>query len=1164
MTESKSTDEDDPSGPQTPTTKSSPVKQSTPTASNSEDATTSAHKAPGPNGGASRRRASTTKQHPTLLSDFLLGRPSPARIAAERQAARERRKSLELVKQEMRQASIQRVQAPGGVRDRVKKWQKENADAMASADPLAPPTEPSEVNIQVEEESVTEQDRERIKWRQKKPSQPKVVVVNQKQGQGSQERLQDKSPEKPRERSPEKGDHEKQKLNDPPKKRVVSDTNWVKNAKNKSPAPRSQSPKMKQNGGNGTPIPKDFLQRTAANPSVSKKVQAWATKVEIPDDHSSKSSNAPRSVGSGDGIRVKSMLSESDLTSSKSDSARIVVEEETKKPQKAKIPQDDGIRVKPVRKKTYQDDGIRTKPIASEGDNSGNKSESTPVVKEGPKRSYKGKEPEDSGIRVKPLRNNAYHDDGIRVQPSHSALSEDGIRVYPSSEGSRSTSTLRAPSKKPSRDVSSRATGPRKDLRDSSPSTRTGTTEDPESEVLTPTRRPSRRSPNRRRPTQKKPMPTHISDRRTVLTTTTDTGTTITSTTQTGTFVTETTQAGTAVTGATQTGTTVTDDVSDSQSWTSSSDGASDRASTGVPSQLAEIPVGYSAFSELDLSAGTKGQNARRPKANRQTSFKGATNALKKVLTEGKKMVSEKVDPPKPVINQPPSIEKWLTGTVDPFVEAPSKPEPEPHHRRSIEKEWAEESKVRRSTSPSSKLKLAELKPVEHTPVALRISKSQELVQPEVSKNVAQEEAQKEEKEPTTPTSASLKRSRATRVSSSPLRSGPKKGFKDKLRDAFRGESTGHSYMPPPEYPSCSTVVDLEDDFGEEYRGSRTSLDDRRDLPLSDDEDSIISSEPSSLRPPPLNPKRKPPTNGHYELSTIISEQSRSTQESDMSSVVSESTVTGTTPFTRSTMTGTRVSRQRSNKTGLKRRLTKHSDLVSALSLADDSASSDRGNNLRSTRSVRRATNNLHHATVENLLREFAADENLYQRELKTLVDGVVPVLLTQVIHGEEQSPKDLFGSPPAKPRQEMLSKAVVDMGVMLEKLRNSHKRCPLLDVHRLPQWLESVHSIYDRYLDVWRLGFQGVIVNLAPAMLDDNDSLINAMPRNEDGDVLNEDGERIDVAHLLKRPLVRVKWISKFIKVSDCSTTASEKHIINKYRGIDQLLGPTITNLLL
>ena len=106
-------------------------------------------------------------------------------------------------------------------------------------------------------------------------------------------------------------------------------------------------------------------------------------------------------------------------------------------------------------------------------------------------------------------------------------------------------------------------------------------------------------------------------------------------------------------------------------------------------------------------------------------------------------------------------------------------------------------------------------------------------------------------------------------------------------------------------------------------------------------------------------------------------------------------------------------------------------------------------------------------------------------------------------------------------------------MGIVLEKLKSHHQRCPLNDARRLPQWLETITPLYGDYLDVWRLGFQGIIVNLAPASPDDEDSLIGALPRNEQGDILNEHGDRIDVAHLLKRPLVRTKWITKFIQVS-------------------------------
>ncbi|RYP07561.1 hypothetical protein DL764_002416 [Monosporascus ibericus] len=1170
MTAPKSTDEDDPSGPQTPrTTPSPPVK---PSSAKSADAArpATARKVTGPNRGVQRRRASTAKQPPTLLNDFLLGRPSPARVAAEREAARKRRKELEQVKREMRQVAVLRVPAPGGVRDRVKKWQKANAEAMASADPLAPPTEPSEVNVQVDEESVTEKDRERIKWRQKKPAQPNIIVVTQKKGGGSgsdkdseekprakspekpktntpdkpkannpekptansREKPRAKSPEKPRANSPEKpkvnssekptanspekprakspgtpranspekpkvnspekpkwnspakpktsglakpkpnspekpktNNEERLKMNNAPKKRVVSDTNWVKNLQ-KDSTPKSRLPKLKQTAG--TPIPKDFVQRTAANPTVAKKIHAWASKVEIPTGPPPKLYSVSRSVDSGDGIRVKPASDESDSKSSKSESTHIVVEEETPKPlkpkvstepkelqkakevekpresqedrirvkpvqektpkteeykgsQKPKVPGNDGIRVKAVREMTYHDSGIKNRPRSST--------------------------PPDDGIRIRPVREKSYHADENKNRTPASTR-PDGIRVYSGSLGSRSTSTVRASSRMPSKDVGAPGT-----RRPASTSKHTVAKGDSTSETpATPTRLGSRKPSGPRHSTQRRPTPKSVADTRTTITDTTGTGTTVTGTTQTGTSGTGTTQTGTsgtgttrtgtAVTGTTQTGTTVTEEVSDSDSWISGSDEESDRPSTALPSRLAEIPVGYSAFSVLDLP-GVKRQNSRRPNAQRQSSFKGATSVLKRVLTEGKKIVSEKVDPPKPVVNQPPSIETWLKGTVDPFVEASAKVEA-PHHRKSVEREWADESKAHQATPSAPKPKPAETSPT------VSAGKSQEPVRPEEprkevrkgSRRDQPEESRKEEKEETTPTSNSLRRSRATRASSSPLMpSTSKRGLKDKIRDAFRGESTGHIYKPPPEYPSCSTIVDLDDEYDDEY-----------DDDYSD----------------------------HHGSDRHVSDQRGSDHRA---------------------------------------------------SPDHDGPAPSRSHSLRSARSVRRTSNNLHSATVESLIREFADDENFYQRELKTLMDGVMPVLLTQVVRGEGRAPEDLFGSSSAERRQEMLSKAVVDMGVVLDRLRNTHKRCPLLDIPRLPHWLESVHAIYNKYLDVWRLGFQGVIVNLAPAMLDDGDSLINAMPRNEAGDVLDEDGERIDVAHLLKRPLVRIKRITKFIQ---------------------------------
>ncbi|KAH8664175.1 hypothetical protein BX600DRAFT_436736 [Xylariales sp. PMI_506] len=990
-------EENKPAGPQTPHRKS---PNATPN-----------RKATAPGGVATPKSAPaaiTTRQRPTtankaqatLLGDFLLGRQTPARVAADRAKWKQKQMSLEQVKQEMRESAVRRVQAPGGVHDRVKQWQKKNATAMTSADPFATPSEPSEVHIQVDDESVTEEDRVRIKKGIKKKPSPKVIVVERSaSGDGDQE------------------DQEESRSGSPPKKRVVSDTNWMKN-KRRSP-PRNSPPKAKPEN-TGSPIPKDFLSRSA-NPTVKNKIKDWAARVELPEEPQVQRYSVGRSVTDGDGIRIKAMAAEDNASSARSSDRSTIIVETAK-----------------ARKPKANDD--------------------------------------DDGIRVTPNRKRPSGDDGIRVKPKKLDPSDDGIRVYSTtSKGNDDASTARAPS----RQGSARAASFRQDP---SPSDRIEVIEEPESdEPETPTRRSRRKK----------------SSRLTVQSTAKSDGDTVTA---------------------------LTEDVSDSESWTGSDSSGddSDRPSS-LPSKLEEIPVGYSAFSELNLPV--RGSQ-RRPKAKRNPSFKGATNVLKKAFVESKKMISEKVDPPpKPVANQPRSIESWLNKTVDPFVEKSSISASDPK-RKSIEKEWKQESKARRSSVSDVKPESSEVEPQSELTAS---SQSEETVLTKDSGTEITESTEakpekpevNEKDEETTPTSsAGLRRSRAIRSTSSPLKPTIKKGFKERLKEAFRGESS-MNYR--------NNIEEIEDhDEHDDHRELRRSSGSTSD-PSSLDDESSISPKQDRFALPTAYPKRQPPpTNGMHELSTILSLGSLSTSESELSSVLSDTTITQTTSFTKST--GSELSRHRSNKPGLKRRLTKHSDLVSVLSLPDEGDKVHRSGSIRSAHSIRRSSSHLESATVDGLLKEFARDEDLYQRELKTLVDGVIPVLLTQVVHGNGPLREDLFSSPSGK-QQDNLSRSVVQMGVALEKLKNAHKRCPMSDAHRLPQWLETTYIIYDNYLDVWRLGFNDLIVNLAPLALDDNDSLINALPRNEQGDVLNEDGERADVAHLLKRPLVRIKWVNRFIK---------------------------------
>jgi hypothetical protein len=55
-------------------------------------------------------------------------------------------------------------------------------------------------------------------------------------------------------------------------------------------------------------------------------------------------------------------------------------------------------------------------------------------------------------------------------------------------------------------------------------------------------------------------------------------------------------------------------------------------------------------------------------------------------------------------------------------------------------------------------------------------------------------------------------------------------------------------------------------------------------------------------------------------------------------------------------------------------------------------------------------------------------------------------------------------------------------------------------------------------------------------------------MPRNTNGDVINENGEVVDVAYLLKRPVIRVKYLLRVAKVRSAFMYHSGAKLI-KYR---------------
>lgn len=993
--------------------------------------------APAATGAGGVRKASVKKPvEPTLLGDFLLGRPSAARVAASKRKSLDAAAVRAELHQQMRQDAVRRVQQPGKVQARVKAWQKANAAAMVQGNPDDAASEPTEVAIHVDADSVTEEDRVRIKSRQKPrrksatspKSSPLAKVENRRE-----------TPAEPNDKAkPKEAIPDDPRIKGPPKKRIVSDEHWMKrNGGNGIPKAAAAGTKPGATTGlSPSPVPKDFLQKTAAPANKQAKIKAWASKVEIP------ASPEPPEIP------------------------------------KVEIPKAS----KPTQRYNTRCGETITVEEAASGVSSTVKTQSTTRTQ--------GSKVEDDGIRIKPVRTaspRAGGDDGIRVRPIKTAppLPDDGIRVRPvesDAAPAHAASSRTASKEKRARIPSTR--------RDRSPSARIEVIEEPETDIeTTPTRKSKSRVPPRRMRSASGPALT----------------------------VTET--------ATTQTGSLSEDD----RSWTSedsASQDDSDRPSSAPAKSLAEVPFGYSAFSELDLPVGADHHHIRRPKAQRTSSFKAVPKAFKKIVTGAKEIVHERVDPPKPVTNQPPSIESWLNGTVDPFVDK-SAPQTTP-----AEKTVEKSARRKASTElPAKKEAITAPAPQQDPEDSSRLDDDDQTEVPETPT------------EPRFSPSAGLKRSKATRAGSSPLKPSPiKRPLRETLNNLFRGESSGHK-LPPKAYSSYQDMgPESELSYMDEVEGNNThteqdtrqySPEDRRRSPSP--ESSYVSTDVSSntegpYMTPAIARRKPPPTSGLHELSTIASEESASTVGSETMSMLSETTVTQTTGLTRSTGNS-----RKSKGSGLKRRLTKHSDLVSVLSLPEDDGAPIRNRSIRSTSSLRRRTSRLGKGTVDDLLREFAVDEDFYQRELKTLVDGAIPVLLNQVVQGRQDYANDLFG-PSTDGQADSVGKTVVNMGIALEKLRNLHKWAPLHDVNKILSWLLTAYPVYDKYLDVWRLGFEGIVVNLAPApgRADDEDSLVNAMPRNEDGDVVDTKGQPVDLQHLLTRPVTRIRGLLKLLKSAE------------------------------
>ena len=233
----------------------------------------------------------------------------------------------------------------------------------------------------------------------------------------------------------------------------------------------------------------------------------------------------------------------------------------------------------------------------------------------------------------------------------------------------------------------------------------------------------------------------------------------------------------------------------------------------------------------------------------------------------------------------------------------------------------------------------------------------------------------------------------------------------------------------------------------------------------------------------------------------------------------------------------------------LKRKLTTHADLISVLSMERGDSKS-----IRSARSIRTIRNKPETANLDQLQTELRTDESKYLRELRTLVDGVIPVLLNCVLSKTNtNAAASLFGR---STHTSNATQPIVSMGIAVERLKSTHNRLPYGSVEALVFWAQSTHRVYGDYIKSWRLGFEDVVVNLAPVDgKPDSGGVEDDLARNHDGDVVNGDGEKVDVAFLLKRPLVRVKCLAKTLKVSlheqvsQCAADRSRRLPLSKSR---------------
>ncbi|SZF05349.1 unnamed protein product [Blumeria hordei] len=532
---------------------------------------------------------------------------------------------------------------------------------------------------------------------------------------------------------------------------------------------------------------------------------------------------------------------------------------------------------------------------------------------------------------------------------------------------------------------------------------------------------------------------------------------------------------------------------------------------------LNEILVGNSAFSVLDLPVGAEAISLRKAPPKRNSSFV-VPKVLKKVYHEGKKIVHESSEPSKSGPMHPGSIESWLKKTSDPFIDPSSPPSTvleEPLHQ-------------------DSQSRLEDIKPNKGPQINSRSSPSRNLTKGSSNSSAQRKKSHSSSSKTFSPDnlSGTLKRSQATRRLSSP-KSGRKTVLKETIYDAFHGESA----MKRPNSPSPYDFVSPKEiETNHDSKVPKVTLSElgirntnkRSSLRVAGEDCRIKVADDEKISTLPHHPVLPPDTKILSTVTPLTSLGTNSVISHNESigahtSITQESTIR-TTPSNSCISLKSKGSQR---KCGVRRRLTKHSELISILSLPDTTDPRNSGS-IRSACSVGTCKKRYNVTSIDDVLIALAEDESNYMWELDTLVDGVIPVLLSYV--SSDANSTELFDTLAVSPDDTSFTQPVIDMGVTLRNLRSHHKRMPLADAYAFILWADGVRQVYEEYLHAWRSGFEDIVVNLAPVSSYAKTALSD-MKRDQDGDLLGEKGEKIVVSVLLKKPMIRIKHINRALK---------------------------------